>query len=89
MSKLILEVKVENIFKAKDYTDKKSGEVKIGKWKVQTFDKVQTEHGEQIKLVDVSVPEEVALRLREQVGKVVSIEVGTFINNNRVGYYGL
>ena len=87
--KTILEMKIENIFKAKDYTDTKSGDVKIGKYKVQGFDNVETVEGTQMKLVDVSVPDEVAFKLKEQIGKTVSITVGTFVNNGRVGYYGI
>jgi len=89
MIKLLLEMKIENVFKAKDYTDKTSGEVKVGKWKVQGFDKVETDDGTQLKLIDVSVPDEVALKLKEQVGKTVTINVGAYSNNGRVGYYGL
>lgn len=87
--KLLLELKIENIFKAKDFTDKKSGEVKVGKWKIQGFDNVETENGIQMKLVDVSVPDEVAFKLKEQVGETVSIHVGAYSNNGKVGYYGL
>ncbi len=87
--KLLVQIKVENIFKSKDFTDKSSGEVKIGKWKVQGFDNVETEQGTQIKLVDISVPDEVAFKLKEKVGEVVSIEVGAYSNNGRVGFYGL
>lgn len=87
--KLLLEIKIENIFKAKDFTDKNSGEVKFGKWKVQGFDNVETDEGTQIKLVDVSVPDNVAFKLKEQIGETVSIEVGAYSNNGRVGYYGL
>ncbi len=89
MMKLLLEIKVENIFKSKDFTDKKSGEVKLGKWKVQGFDNIETEQGTQIKLVDVSVPDEIAFKLKEQIGKTVSLAVNTFVNNGRVGYYGI
>lgn len=87
--KLILELKIENIFKAKDFTDKKSGEIKLGKYKLQTFDNVETEEGTQMKLVDVSIPESVAIKFKDHIGKTVSIEVKTFVNNNRVGYYGI
>lgn len=85
----MLEMKVENVFRAKDFTDTKSGEVKIGKWKIQGFDNVETEQGTQLKLIDVSVPDETAFKLKEQIGKTVSIPVGTFVNNGRVGFYGL
>jgi len=86
--KLILEFKVENIFKAKDF-EKEGEPIKIGKWKLQGFSSRETAEGKQMSLVDVSVPDEVAYKLKEQVGKTVSIEVGTFINNGRVGFYGL
>jgi len=89
MSKLILEMKVENVFKAKDFTDRKSGEVKPAKWKIQGFDNVETEQGMQIKLIDVSVPDEVAFDLKNKIGEVASIEVKTFVVNGRVGFYGV
>ena len=89
MSKLILEMKVENVFKAKNFEDKKTGEVKISKWKVQGFDNVETEQGMQIKLIDVSVPDEVAFDLKNKIGEEVAIVVKTFVNNGRVGFYGI
>lgn len=89
MSKLMLEMKIENVFKSKDFTDKKSGEVKVGKWKIQGFDKVDTDQGMQIKLIDVSVPDEIAFKLKEKIGSTASIEVGTYVSNGRVGFYGL
>lgn len=86
---LVANVKIENMFKAKDFTDKKSGEVKIGKWKIQIFDNIETEQGTQMKLVDISIPDELAEKLKNKIGETVSIPVGTFINNNRVGLYGI
>jgi len=86
---LLAKVKIENLFKAKDFIDKKSGETTTGKWKIQTFDNIESEDGMQMKLVDISVPDEVAERLKNKIGETVSIPVGTFINNNRIGFYGL
>jgi hypothetical protein len=86
---LIAKVKIENLFKAKDFIDRKSGDTTTGKWKIQTFDNIESENGMQMKLVDISIPDEVAERLKNKIGEVVSIPVGTFINNNRVGLYGL
>ena len=88
--KLLLEVRIENVFKAKDFTDKKSGEVKIGKYKIQSFDNILNDDGsKQIKLIDVSVPDHVGIDLQDKVGETVTLEVGTYVNNGRVGYYGL
>jgi hypothetical protein len=86
---LIAKVKIENLFKAKDFIDKKSGETTTGKWKIQTFDNIDTEQGMQMKLVDISIPDELAERIKNKIGETVSIPVGTYISNNRVGYYGL
>jgi len=86
---LLAKVKLENLFKAKNFTDKKSGEVTEGKWKVQTFDNLETEQGTQMKLIDISIPVELAERLKDKIGQVVTIPVGTFVSNNRVGFYGL
>ena len=88
--KLQLQLKVENIFKAKDFTDKKSGEVKVGKYKIQTFDNVLNDDGStQMKLFDVSVPDEVGIELKDKIGETITIPVGTYVNNGRVGFYGL
>ena len=86
---LLAKVKIENIFKAKDFTDKKSGETKPGKWKIQTFDNIETDEGIQMKLVDISITDEFAKSILNKKGETVTIPVGTFINNNKVGFYGL
>lgn len=86
---LVAKVKVENLFKAKDFQDKKSGEVTKGKWKIQTFDKVETSEGEQLKLVDISITDKYAESIKDKIGQIVSLPVGTFVNNGKVGFYGL
>jgi hypothetical protein len=86
---LLAKLKIDNLYKAKDFKDKKTGEVTEGKWKIQTFEKVETEEGEQMKLLDISIPETVAKTLKDKVGQTVTIPIGTFIYNGRVGYYGL
>jgi len=89
--KLILEMKIENIFKAKDFENKATGEIKPSKWKIQTFDEVETEHGKQIKLIDVSITDKQANIYREQIGKVVSVPVGVYVNDKtkKHGYFGV
>ncbi len=86
---LLLKVKVENLFKAKDFTDKKSGETQKGKWKVQTFDNIETDQGMQMKLVDISIPANVYQKIKDRKGQEITLAVGTYISNNRVGFYGL
>lgn len=86
---LIAKLKVENLYKSKDFKDSKSGEVTPGKWKVQSFQTIESEEGNQMKLIDISIPEEQALKLENKLGEIVSIPVGTFVNNGKVGFYGL
>jgi len=86
---LLAKIKIDNIFKAKDFVDKKTGETTAGKWKIQTFDNVDSEQGQQMKLLDISIPDELAKSLEKKIGETVTIPVATFINNNRVGYYGI
>ena len=86
---LLAKVKIENLFKAKDFLDKKSGETTTGKWKIQTFDNIETDEGMQMKLVDISISDELAERFKNKIGETVTVSVGTFISNNRVGFYGL
>lgn len=86
---LFVKVKVENLFKAKDFTDKKSGETKKGKWKIQTFDNIETEQGMQMKLIDISIPDEMYQKVKERKGQEITLAVGTYINNNRVGFFGV
>lgn len=86
---LIAKVKIENLFKAKDFTDKDTGNVQAGKWKIQSFENVETAEGIQMKLFDISIPDELAKTLKDKVGQIVNISVGTFISGNKVGFYGL
>lgn len=87
--KLKLVLKIENLFKAKDFEDKKTGEVTNGKWKIQTFDHVETAQGKQMKLIDISIPQELYEVFKTKVGQEVEMLVGTYISNNKVGFYAL
>jgi len=87
--KLLAEIKIDNLYKAKDFVDKKTGETTEGKWKIQTFQKVESEQGEQMKLIDISIPDELAISLEKKKGEVVTIPVATYVSNGRVGFYGI
>jgi len=86
---LLAKLKVDNIYKAKEFVDKKTGETTPGKWKIQTFEKVESEDGDQMKLIDISIPEERVKDIKDKVGQVVTISVATFVNSGKVGYYGV
>ncbi len=86
---LLAKIKIDNLYKSKDFEDKKTGVVTPGKWKIQTFDRVDGDQGEQMKLVDISIPDGLVKSLENKVGEVVTISVATYISNNRIGYYGI
>jgi len=87
---LIMKIKVENIFKSKDFTDKKTGVITEGKWKLQGFDNISMEDGsKQMKLIDISLPEIEAPKYQKKIGEVVELKVATYIANGRVGFYGI
>lgn len=86
---LLLKLKVENIFKSKDFTDKASGEVTPSKWKIQTFDNIETENGEQMQLINISITDEKYYEVKEMIGSEIELPVRTFVNKGRVGFYGI
>jgi len=87
--KLFLELEVQNIYKSKDFTDKKSGEVTKGKWKIQTFDKIESEDGKQLKMYDISLPDDKVDEYKQSLGKTIKLPVSTYVSNGRVGFYSI
>jgi hypothetical protein len=81
--------RLENVFKAKDYTNKKTGEVKFGKWQLQFHEEVDMEEGKQLIIHKVSIPDEKAKDYVSKIGEMVNVPVKTYIYNNAVGYYGV
>lgn len=90
MIKLILEMKVENIFRANDF-EKEGQETKVGKWKLQGFNEIDTQEGKQLKVFDVSIPDSVYPKYKEQIGKVVSVPVAIWVDKKtgNHGFFGV
>lgn len=86
---LLLKGKLENVFKAKDYKDKTSGEVTPGKYQAQFFEQVEGEEGVQLVVHKISLPEEKANQLKNKVGDIISLPVKAFVNKGKLGYYGI
>ena len=53
------------------------------------MEQVETEQGMQMKLFDISVPEEVGMKYKDKIGDTVTIPVATYVNNGKVGFYGI
>ena len=86
---LLLKLNIANLYLAKDFKDTNSGEVTKGKWKIQTFDEIETAQGKQMKLIDISIPDKLAVTFKDKIKQDVVLKVGTYVSNGRVGYYGL
>lgn len=86
---LILSAKLQNIFKAKDYTNSKTGEIKAGKWQAQFHEEVEMDEGKQLVIHKVSIPDEKIKEYIGKVGEIVNVPVRPYVYNNKVGYYGI
>ncbi len=87
---LILKAQLENVFKAKDFTNKESGEVQTkGKWQLQFMEKVESEDGYQMVIHKVSVPTEKIAEYRARIGEEIEVPVKVFAQKGKVIYYGV
>ena len=87
--KLLIEAKLENVFKPKEFKDKDSGEIKSQKWQLEFLEKVEGEEGTQTVIHKVSVPDEKINLFKDKVGKIVTVEVKSWRTGNKSGYYGV
>lgn len=84
---LTLKAKLIGVYKANDYKNQESGEVQIGKTKLQlqTTRKMQ-DGSERIELLDISIPDEKLSMFKTKIGQDVSVDVGVI---GKVSYYGI
>ena len=85
---LILKSQLMGIYKSNDFTDKKTGIKTIGKTKLQLVSKQVMKDGSvKSTLLDVSIPSiKVNQYTKDQIGKIVEVEVGLI---GDVTYYGV
>ncbi len=87
---LTLKAKLENVFKAKDFINKSSGEIESkGKWQLQFMELVQSEEGSQMVMHKISIPDDKVKQYEDKIGNIISLPVKTFVNKNQVGFYGV
>lgn len=86
---LSIKAKLENVFKAKNFTDSKSGEVTEGKWQLNFIELVEGEEGSQMVMHKVSIPEEKAQQYKDKIGNTISVPVKAFVNKGKLGFYGV
>jgi len=86
---LVLRGQLENVFKAKDFEDKKTGEVSKGKWQLQFMEKVPSDEGQKIVMHKVSIPNERLHDYKDKEGQEVEVPVRATSIKNQVIYYGI
>jgi len=86
---LILKGKLENLFKAKDFINKDTGEAKLGKYQAQFIEQVEGEEGSQLVIHKISLTDEKAMQLKNKIGEVVQISVKAYSNKGHIGFYGV
>ena len=84
---LIIKAKLLGIFRSNDYKNKDTGEVQLGKTKLQLLT-IQTmkDGSKKQELLDISIPPEKVARYKDKVGQEVSVDVGAI---GKVTYYGI
>lgn len=85
---LVLKAELMGIYKANDFKDKTSGDVTVGKTKLQLLSKqTMQDNSTKMILIDVSIPnDKVNLYPKEKIGKTVEVDVGII---GEVKYYGI
>ncbi len=85
---LTIKAKLAGIFKANDFKNAESGEVTLGKTKLQllTNRKMKDESNKQ-ELLDISIPDEKVSLYKSKVGQEVSVDVGLIAKNYT--FYGI
>ena len=86
---LIIKGKLENIFKAKDFLNKSTGETSVGKWQLQFMERIEGDEGAQLVVHKVSIPEEKQKLYKDKVGDLINLPVKAMISKNSVIYYGI
>ena len=84
---LTLKAKLIGMYRSNDYTNKETGEVQVGKTKLQlqTTRRMQ-DNSDKIELLDLSLPPEKVAIYKSKVGQDVSVDVGVI---GKVTYYGI
>jgi len=84
---LILKAKLFGLYRSNDYTNKETGEVQVGKTKLQLLtDRKMKDGSQKQELLDISIPSEKIQLYKNKVGQEVSVEIGLI---GKVNYYGI
>lgn len=93
--KLYVEGNLFGVFRNKDYKDKQNNDVRMGKWQLQFLTQKDMGDGLGVQnvLENVSLPVDISddkiKFYNSQVGKIIKLEVGLFVKDKKIFYYGV
>lgn len=88
MSMLLLNGQIINVFDTPESTDKKSGEVRESKFRIQIMANNELQNGQKrVDLVNLTVDDPDTYRKLQ--GQNVRVPVGVFVNGSTVQFYAL
>jgi hypothetical protein len=88
MSMLTLNGKIINVFDTPESTDKKSGEIREAKFRIQIMAENELQNGQKrVDLVNLAVDQPGIYRPLE--GQHVRVPVGAFVSGSSIQYYAL
>ncbi|WP_426991920.1 hypothetical protein [Methylomonas sp. CM2] len=84
---ITLQGQVLNIFKSDDYKNARTGEVTVGRSRVQILGENHLENGDvQMQIFELSLPEKFQSEMNEYVGHVVKFGIGVGATQNGKTY---
>ena len=80
---LIIKARLHNLFRAKDFNDKKR------KWQLQFLDEQESGDGVQLVVHKVSIPDTMLHQFTNKTGEEVEVKVRPMVRGNQVIFYGV
>lgn len=80
---LIIKARLHNLFKAKDFNERK------GKWQLQFLEEHASGEGVQLIVHKVSIPDTMLHKFVDKQGEDVEVKVRPMVRNNQVVFYGV
>ena len=85
---LTLKAKLFGIYRSNDFTNKETGEVQVGKTKLQLLtNRKMKDDSDKQELLDISIPDEKTSLYKSKVGQEVTVDVGLIAKNYT--FYGI
>ncbi len=86
-----IKAKLNNIFKRGDFTNKDTGEIKVGKYQLEFMSQKEVIKGAGFETVieRISIPDELYPKYKNMIDKEITVTVGAMAQNKKVIFYGI